>query len=88
MNEGQYLELVNQLKEKYDMITGKLDRIEAMDMTIKKDIMSSYGIVRMLDHLVSNSHVPYDNEIIVIIEVLRGMMSEMINRHIFDIDET
>ena len=87
MMEQEYLEMVQQLKDKYDEITSKLDRIEAMEMNMKKDICSTYGIVRMLDHLISTSHVPYDTEVITIIEVLRGMMSDMMDRHIFNIDD-
>jgi len=86
MNEGQYLELVNQLKEKYDEINAKLDIIETNEMEMKKDMCSCYGVVRMLDHLISNSHIPYDNEVVVIVEVLRGLISSAMDRHIFGFD--
>ena len=87
MMEQDYLEMVNQLKEKYDMITNKLDKIESMELDMKKDLMSAYGVVRMLDHLISNSMVPYDNEIMVIVEVLRGMLSDMMDRHILNVED-
>jgi hypothetical protein len=87
MLEGEYLEMVQQLKDKYDMITSKLDRIESMELNMKKDLISCYGVVRVLDHLISTSMVPYDNEIMVIVEVLRGMLSTVMDRHIFNIDE-
>ena len=86
MLEGEYLEMVAQLKEKYDMITSKLEKIELMELDMKKDLMSAYGVVRMLDHLISTSMVPYDNEIMVIVEVLRGMLSDMMDRHILNIE--
>ncbi len=78
--------MVAQLKEKYDMITSKLEKIELMELDMKKDLMSAYGVVRMLDHLISTSMVPYDNEIMVIVEVLRGMLSDMMDRHILNIE--
>ena len=52
--EGQYLELCNDLKDKYDTITNKLKRIESMELNMKKDLITAYGVVRMLDHLISN----------------------------------
>ena len=85
--EGEYLEMVNQLKLKYDMITSKLDKIESMELNMKKDLITAYGVVRMLDHLISTSHIPYDHEVITIVECLRGLLSTVMDRHIFNIDE-
>ena len=87
MLEGEYLDMVAQLKEKYDMITSKLDKIELMEMNMKKDLMSVYGVVRMLDHLISTSHIGYDNEVMTIVECLRGMLSDMMDRHILHIEQ-
>ena len=85
MLEGDYLELVAQLKEKYDEITSKLDKVELMEIDMKKDMMTAYGVVRLLDHLISNSLVGYDNEIITIVEVLRGLLSDCMDKHILEI---
>ena len=87
MMEGEYLELCNDLKTKYDEITDKLDKIELQELQLKKDFISCYGVVRVLDNLISNSHVPYDNEILVIVEVLRGLLSNCMDRHIFHIED-
>ena len=86
--EGEYLELCNDLKNKYDEITDKLDRIELQELDMKKDLITAYGVVRMLDNLISNSHIGYDNEVVVIVEVLRGLMSNSMDRHIFGIEDT
>jgi len=85
--EGEYLDMVKQLKDKYDDITSKLDKIELMEMNMKKDLMSVYGVVRMLDHLISTSHIGYDNEVMTIVECLRGMLSDMMDRHILLIEQ-
>ena len=85
MLEGDYLELVAQLKCKYDEITSKLDKVELMEIDIKKDLMTAFGVVRLLDHLISTSLVGYDNEIIVIVEVLRGLLSDCMDKHILEI---
>ena len=87
MLEGDYLELCNDLKCKYDTITDKLDRIELQELQLKKDFISCYGVVRMLDNLISNSMIPYDNEVVTIVEVLRGMVSNMMDTHIFGIED-
>ena len=87
MMEQDYLDMVNQLKLKYDMITSKLDRIEAMELNMKKDLISCYGVVRVLDHLISTSHIGYDNEVMTIVECLRGLLSTVMDTHIFNIDE-
>ena len=87
MLEGEYLELCNDLKTKYDEITDKLDRIELQELDMKKDLITAYGVVRMLDNLISNSHIPYDNEVVTIVEVLRGLLSNCMDRHIFHIED-
>tara|TARA_B110000037_G_scaffold212981_1_gene266408 strand:- start:496 stop:762 length:267 start_codon:yes stop_codon:yes gene_type:complete len=87
MMEQEYLEMVNQLKDKYDEITDKLDRIELLELDMKKDLITAYGVVRMLDNLISNSHIPYDNEVVTIVEVLRGLLSNCMDRHIFHIED-
>ena len=87
MLEQEYLEMVNQLKDKYDEITDKLDRIELQELDMKKDLITAYGVVRMLDNLISNSHIGYDNEVVTIVEVLRGLLSNYMDRHIFHIED-
>tara|TARA_R110001632_G_scaffold128918_1_gene242996 strand:+ start:671 stop:925 length:255 start_codon:yes stop_codon:yes gene_type:complete len=82
MNEGEYLDMVNQLKLKYDEVEYKMDSILRMEKIIKKDIIVAYGVARLLDHLMDTSVVPYDNEIIVLIEMLRGILSDSIDKHI------
>ena len=82
MNEGDYLDMVNQLKEKYDEVESKMETILNMEKIIKKDLIVAYGVARLLDHLMDSSVIPYDNEIIVLIEMLRGILSDSIDKHI------
>jgi len=88
MLEGDYLEMANQLKEKYDEITTKLEKVELLELDMKKDLITAYGVVRMLDNLISTSPIPYDNEVITIVEVLRGLLSNCMDRHIFHIEDS
>ena len=80
--EGQYLELVAQLQEKYTEIEAKMCSIERLEKIMKKDLITAYGVVRLLDHLIDTNPVGYDNEIIVLVEMLRGVLSDCVDRHL------
>lgn len=86
MLEGEYLDMANQLKEKYDDITNKLYKISLLETELKKDLMTGYGVVRLLDHLISSSHIGYDNEVMVIVETLRGLLSDCMDKYVLNID--
>tara|TARA_R110001592_G_scaffold27919_1_gene103383 strand:+ start:16691 stop:16960 length:270 start_codon:yes stop_codon:yes gene_type:complete len=85
MLEGDYLELVNQLKLKYDTVEEKLTSIENREKQIRKDMMSAYGVIRLLDNMIDTSIIGYDNEIVVLVECLRGLLSDSIDRHVLGI---
>ena len=80
--EGQYLELVAQLKDKYTEIEAKMRSIERLEKIMKKDLITAYGVVRLLDHLIDTNPIGYDNEIIVLVEMLRGVLSDCVDRHL------
>jgi len=80
--EGQYLELVAQLQEKYTEIEAKMNSIERLEKILKKDLITAYGVVRLLDHLIDTSVVGYDNEVVVLVEMLRGILSDCVDRHL------
>ena len=80
--EGQYLELVAQLQEKYTEIEAKMSTIERLEKIMKKDLITAYGVVRLLDHLIDTSVVGYDNEVVVLVEMLRGILSDCVDRHL------
>lgn len=82
MLEGEYLDLVKQLKDKYDEIEAKLESIERKDNELRKDFISAYGIARLLDHLIDINPVGYDNEVVVLVECLRGFLSDSIDKHV------
>ena len=82
MLEGEYLDMVNQLKEKYDEITTKLDSIERRDKELRKDFVTAYGVLRLLDHLIASSVVGFDDEVGIIVETLRGFLSDCVDKHI------
>ena len=81
-NEQMYLDMVNQLKLKYEEITSKLDTIERRDKDLRKDFMTAYGTIRLLDHLISSSPVGFDDEVVIMVEILRGFLSDCVDNHI------
>jgi len=82
MLEGEYLELVKQLKDKYDEVEAKLESIERRDKELRKDFISAYGIARLLDHLIDINPVGYDVEVVTLVECLRGFLSDSIDKNV------
>ena len=82
MMEQDYLDMVNQLQQKYNEVESKMETILNMEKIIKKDLLVAYGVSRLLDHLMDTSVEDYDNEIIVLVEMLRGILSDSVDRHI------
>jgi len=82
MLEGEYLELANQLKEKYDEIEQKLESIERREKDLIKDFITAYGVVRILDHLMEITPVGYDVEVVTLVETLRGFLSTSMDKHV------
>ena len=83
-NEQMYLDMVGQLKEKYDEITSKLESIERRDKDLQKDFITAYGVVRLLDHLISSSDVEFHDEVVIMVECLRGFLSDSMDKHILN----
>tara|TARA_R110001592_G_scaffold156077_3_gene386280 strand:+ start:118 stop:384 length:267 start_codon:yes stop_codon:yes gene_type:complete len=83
-NEQMYLDMVNQLKLKYEEITSKLDIIERRDKDLRKDFMTAYGTIRLLDHLISSSPVGFDDEVVIMVEILRAFLSDCVDNHILN----
>ena len=59
-----------------------MNSIERLEKIMKKDLITAFGVVRLLDHLMDTSVVPYDNEIVVLVEMLRGVLSDCVDKHI------
>ena len=82
INDGEYLEMVNHLKATYDEMAEKLFRKDMEIMDLKKDLMTAYGIIRLVDNLLERlGDVPH--ELTILIEVLRGELSNNIDKYLF-----
>jgi len=82
MLEGEYLDLANQLKDKYDEIEQKLESIERREKDLIKDFITAYGVVRILDHLIDINPIGYDVEVVTLVESLRGFLSDSMDKHV------
>ena len=84
INDGQYLEMADHLKKLYDDIEQKNIKLELEKIELKKILITSYGLVRLVDNFVDVIHnVPTELEVLV--STLRGYLSEETDKHIFNI---
>ena len=75
MLEGEYLELVNDLKKKFDEKEREVDKIKEECAELKKVFISAYGFIRVMDIMADNSEI--DFEIKGMISIIRSFLSEM-----------
>ena len=86
ITEGQYIEMANHLKETYDKISEKLFKSEIKIMELKKEIITAYGLVRIIDNILEHLYdVPH--EVVVLVECLRSHLSEVMDKELFNIKE-
>ena len=74
MNEGEYLELVNQLKEKFDRNELRLEKIIDSNKSLMKHIMVAYSLARLLDE---GEYIEL-NDYKVFVEILRNYLSNVL----------
>jgi len=76
MTEQMYLDMVDQLKEKYDLNEYLMKKMEIRLTEIKKELCSAYGLVRVLDNMIGKCY-GVDGDIITLSESLRGHLSSV-----------
>ena len=79
MNENDYLDLVNQLKKKFDENEMKVNIFIKQNIKLKKHIMAIYGICKMTDVLDDLSD-PQEKEVIYsyLIEYIQNVIDKEI----------
>ena len=70
MLEGEYLELVNDLKKRFDEKEKEMERIEEENTDLKKLFYSVYGFVRIID--ITDDYSDKES----MLEILRSFLSE------------
>lgn len=86
MSEGMYVDAMNQLRDINNEREKELESQKEELKTLKKELLSAYGIVRLLDMLY-NQHILDEEgsiEIKILIETLRTYLSQFIEDNILD----
>mgnify|MGYP003115814907 CR=1 FL=1 len=78
MNEGEYLEAMNQLKEKFDDFDKKMLTLKEGMLQQKKDLCSIYGLVRIIDNMLEEDFTYSGHPLKLLIETTRSFLSEKI----------
>lgn len=81
INEGYYLEAMNQLKEINDKREKESIKQREELLELRKELISAYGIVRLIDMMYQDSGEPI-NEISILIETLREYLSQFVEAKI------
>ncbi len=77
VTEQQYLELAENFKEQMDNKTFELEKIQRDHELLSKNFISLYGMLRMMDFLISNGDI--EMELAVLVEVARGFASDVVD---------
>lgn len=85
-NENEYLEMTNHLKEIYDKLSDKCFKMEMKEMELKKILMATYGLARVID-VIAEGLWECPPELNILIETLRAHCSDAIDEHVFKIVE-
>tara|TARA_R110001592_G_scaffold121477_1_gene327111 strand:+ start:417 stop:749 length:333 start_codon:yes stop_codon:yes gene_type:complete len=81
MGEGMYLDAMNQLKEINDKREKESNKQKEELMELRKELLSAYGIVRLIDMMYHDAQEPI-SEISVLIETLREYLSQFVEAKI------
>lgn len=78
MNEGEYLEAMNQLKEKFDDFDNKMQSLKDDFIQYKKDLCSVYGLIRVIDNILEEDDSYRGHPLKILVETTRSFLSEKI----------
>ena len=81
MNDGMYLDAMNQLKEINEKREKETEKHKRELVDLKKELISANGIVRLIDMMYSDADEPL-NEISILIETLREYLSQFVENKI------
>ena len=84
LNEQHYIEMSNQLKEKYEIYEKENNNLKSEMFDMKKDIMTIYGLIRTIDNFYSNYIINEDpdDKLQFLIDTTRTLLSGIIEANI------
>jgi len=77
MTEQEYLELADNFQEQMNEKNYELERLKKDHELLSKNFISVYGMLRMMDFLISNGDI--EMELAVLVEVARGFASDVVD---------
>jgi len=85
-NDNEYLEFSNQMKDQFNELEAEKKLTEMENYELKKEIVTVYGLIRVLDTCISDLHnIP--NFVVELAERTRGGLSSVMDKYIFNIKE-
>ena len=81
MTDQMYLELVEQLNDKFKDFEYLKNKLLMQNQEMKKDIITAYSLIRVLDNLINQSY-EIDADIICFSEITRSQLSQVVNNYI------
>ena len=85
MLEGEYIELTNQLKQKFDENEATVNKLKAILDEVRKSIFGFYGLARALDNFIDDDDDAV-LEVKTLSSILRHELSECVNKMICPIN--
>lgn len=82
MSEGMYLDAMNQLKEMNDEREKELKEVKTELKEFKKELISTYGVVRLLDMIYADQCDEPIQEVSILIETLREFLSQFVDEKV------
>lgn len=82
MTEGMYLDAMNQLKDMNEERDKELKKVKNELKEHKKELISTYGVVRLLDMIYSDQVEEPIAEVSILIETLREYLSQFVDENI------
>ncbi len=76
---NEYLEMANHAKELVEIAEAKMNLYKNQNIELKKNLLTAYGSVRVLDHFVG---IDCPEEINMLVEILRGYLSDLCEKYI------
>ena len=81
MCENEYLEMCNQLKEKFEKVEQKEKEVNKKLISIKQDLMKAYGLSQSMDEYMLNG-VELPDDITTVLELLVASIRDTTEHHV------
>lgn len=81
MCENDYLEMCNQLKEKFEKVEQKEKDVNKKLISIKQDLMKAYGLSQSMDEYMLNG-VELPDDITTVLELLVASIRDTTEHHV------